>query len=75
MMKILMSAAAVTAVLAISHEAQAGITISDRRYWPREAAASEDSVRRPADALAAVTPSRPIPFEPHRYRGGPKAND
>ena len=71
MMKIVSLAVAMTVLVAVSHPAHAGTTISDQRYWPSAVAASHQVVRLPADAFASVA----IPSEPHRYRGGPKSND
>jgi hypothetical protein len=75
MMKICTLAAAMTALVAISHQAQAGTTISDQRYWPSEVASSQRIARLPVDAFASTLQPHAIQSEPHRYSGGPKSND
>jgi hypothetical protein len=54
-------------------QAYAGTTISDKRYWPREARlSSETVVRQPKNAFGAATaPSTETAGR--RYNGGPKS--
>jgi hypothetical protein len=73
--KSLVLATSMIALIAISGEAYAGATISDKRYWPSEARLSSQTVvRQPENAFGAVgAPS--IETAGRRYSGGPKSND
>jgi hypothetical protein len=52
--------------------AQAGTTISDRRYWPNEIRSSPvDTATSPFDAMASMNTTRPA-GNAFIYRGGPK---
>lgn len=67
-------------LLAVSANAYAGSTISDRSYWPNEARA--DTLQVPGDVASAyafagpavrMTPMFNSDLSP-RYQGGPKSN-
>jgi hypothetical protein len=51
--------AALLLILASSSDARAGVTISDRRYWPSEARGSPEQVIEvyPAYSYAGTTPA------------------
>jgi hypothetical protein len=74
-------AAALPAIvfIAMSGQAHAGATISDKRYWPDEVGPSSQYVVQPSDSdFGWTTPSAsPQAIEPdeHRYQGGPKSDD
>jgi hypothetical protein len=71
----LVLATSLMALVAISGQAHAGTTISDKRYWPREARlSSETVVRQPENAFgSAMVPSAETAGR--RYSGGPKSAD
>jgi hypothetical protein len=73
--KPLILATSMVALAALSSQAYAGATISDRRYWPSEARLSSQTVvRQPENAFdAAVAPF--IQTVGRRYSGGPKSAD
>ena len=70
-------------LVAISSAALAGTTISDRRYWPSEAAVGAGKAAAPSDASSAFASTQTAPrfqstVEPGggnmgRYSGGPKS--
>lgn len=70
-------------LMAISSAALAGATISDKRYWPNEAAASAGRAGAPNDASSAYASTQIAPrFQGAvtpggnnvgRYSGGPKS--
>jgi hypothetical protein len=68
-------------LMALSATAQAGLTISDQRYWPSEARQSVQSrTGSPIDAFASSGASRLEPAAntgesgaTWRYHGGPKS--
>ncbi len=60
---------------AISGQAFAGATISDRRYWPDETRASSVNVTPSAEnAFDSMTPKQAIEHEGRAYEGGPKSD-
>jgi hypothetical protein len=74
-------AAALPAVvfIAMSSQAYAGTTISDKRYWPDEVGPSSQYTVQPSDsdfgwAMPSASPQAIEPDE-QRYHGGPKSND
>jgi len=59
--------------VAISGQAYAGATISDKRYWPSEASsADQNAVQRPENAFDSAETPRGIEASGHSYHGGPK---
>jgi hypothetical protein len=58
-------------LLAMSGQAYAGVTISDKRYWPSEA---NSAVQRPENAFASAETPRAIETTRPFYEGGPKGN-
>jgi hypothetical protein len=74
-------AAALPAIefIAISGQAYAGATISDKRYWPNEVGPSSEYAIQPSDsdfgrAMPSASPQAIEPDE-QRYHGGPKSDD
>jgi hypothetical protein len=62
-------------LLAMSGQAYAGVTISDKRYWPSEASSADQSaVQRPENAVASAETPRAIETAGSFYEGGPKGN-
>jgi hypothetical protein len=63
-------------LLATSGQAYAGVTISDTRYWPREATSADQSaVQRPENAFASAETPRAIETTGPVYQGGPKGKE
>jgi hypothetical protein len=63
-------------LLAMSGQAYAGATVSDRRYWPNEASLTNQSaVQRPENAFASAETPRAIETTGLVYQGGPKGNE
>ena len=59
--------------VAISGQAYAGTTISDKRYWPSEASsADQNTVGRPENAFDSVEMPRGTEAPRPSYHGGPK---
>ena len=59
--------------VAISGQAYAGTTISDKRYWPSEvSSANQNAVQRPENAFDSAETPRRIAAPGPSYRGGPK---
>ena len=74
MTKPLILATSMMALVALSSQAYAGTTISDKRYWPNEARPSSQTVvSRPENAFDAMAQSTQT-VGPH-YHGGPKSGD
>jgi hypothetical protein len=74
-------AAALPAIvfIAMSGQAYAGATISDKRYWPDEVGPSSQYTVQPSDsdfgwAMPSASPQAIEPDE-QRYHGGPKSSD
>jgi hypothetical protein len=62
-------------LLSMSGQAYAGVTISDKRYWPSEASsADQGAVPRPENAFASAEAPRAIETPRSVYEGGPKGN-
>jgi len=62
--------------VAISGQAYAGATISDKRYWPSEASSADQyAVQRPENAFGSAEAPREIEATEQSYHGGPKEND
>jgi len=62
-------------LLAMSGQAYAGVTISDKRYWPSEASSADQrAVQRPENAFASAETTRAIETTRPSYEGGPKGN-
>jgi hypothetical protein len=60
--------------VAMSRQAYAGTTISDKRNWPSEASsANQNAVQRPESAFDSADTPRGIAEQ--SYHGGPKEND
>jgi hypothetical protein len=61
--------------VAISGQAYAGTTISDKRYWPSEASSvDQDAVQRAEPAFDSAETPRAIEATGQSYQGGPKQN-
>ena len=60
--------------VAISGQAYAGTTISDKRYWPSEVGPAQNAVQRPENAYDSAETPRRIEAAGETYRGGPKGN-
>jgi len=61
--------------VAMSGQAYAGTTISDKRYWPSQVnSAGQNMVQRPENAFDSSQTPRGIEATGHRYHGGPKVN-
>jgi hypothetical protein len=69
-------AAALPAIvfIAMSSQAYAGATISDKRYWPDEVGPVQPSDSDFGRAMPSASPPAIEPDE-QRYHGGPKSND
>jgi hypothetical protein len=68
-------AASMMAFIAMSGQAYAGTTISDKRYWPSEnSAADQNAVQRPENAFDSAEKPRGIEVTGRSYNGGPKVN-
>ena len=68
-------AAVVTTFIAISGQAYAGTTISDKRYWPSEVGPAQNAVQRPENAFYfGERPQASVATAPS-YQGGPKGNN
>jgi hypothetical protein len=62
--------------VALSGQAYAGTTISDKRYWPSEmSSADQDAVQRAENAFDSAATPPAIETTGRSYRGGPKEND
>ena len=62
-------------LVAISGQAYAGTTVSDKRYWPSDASsADQNPVRRAESAFASAGTSRADQVTERSYQGGPKVN-
>jgi hypothetical protein len=71
--KPLILATSMMALVAISSHAYAGATVSDKRYWPSEARVSSQTVvRQPQSAFGAAMAQFSETVE-RRYSGGPKS--
>ena len=68
-------ATSVMMFLAISGQAYAGTTISDKRYWPSEVGPAQNAVQRPENAAASAKTPQGIEAADQSYQGGPKGND
>jgi hypothetical protein len=71
--KALVLATSMIALVAISGQASAGVTISDKRYWPSEAR-TQTGVAHPSKAIGSSMPQISIVDNGHRYHGGPKSS-
>jgi hypothetical protein len=61
--------------VAMSGQAYAGTTISDKRYWPSEvSSADQNAAHRPENAFDSVETPRGIEATGQSYQGGPKGN-
>jgi hypothetical protein len=61
--------------VAMSGQAYAGITISDKPYWPSEVnLADQNAVRRPENAFDSAETPRGIEATEQSYRDGPTGN-
>lgn len=82
--KLILTASLLFPLVVLSSAALAGPTISDKRYWPNEAAATTPEAAKPNDAISAFASTAVAP--PHRgemtpsvaqnawrYYGGPKS--
>ena len=69
-------ATATMLLVAISGQAYAGATISDKRYWPSEvnAAADQTTVQRPENAFDAADMPQGNEATERHYQGGPKSD-
>ena len=62
-------------LVAISGQAYAGTTVSDKRYWPSDASsADQNPVRHAESAFASAGTSRADQVTERSYQGGPKVN-
>ena len=62
-------------LVAMSGQAYAGITISDKRYWPSELNAThQNAVQRPEKASDSAETPQGIEATEQTYQGGPKGN-
>jgi hypothetical protein len=69
-------AASMITIVAISGPADAGLTISDQRYWPSEVGRSSQSgERHHEDAFDSTMTTQTTKQGQSRYHGGPKYND
>ena len=68
-------ATSVMMFVAISGQAYAGTTISDKRYWPSEVGPAKNAVQRPENAVASAETPQGIEPADQSYQGGPKGND
>jgi hypothetical protein len=71
--KALVFGTSMIAFVAIAGQACAGVTISDKRYWPSEAR-PQATGRHPSEAFGSATPQISIVDNGHRYNGGPKSS-
>jgi hypothetical protein len=61
--------------VAMSGQAYAGTTISDKRYWPSEVSSTEqNTIQRPENASDSVETPRGTEATGQSYQGGPKGN-
>lgn len=61
--------------VAMSGQAYAGTTISDKRYWPSEVnSAAQNTIQRPENAADSAQTPRGIEPAEQSYQGGPKGN-
>ena len=69
-------AAATMLFVAVSGQAYAGTTISDKRYWPSEvnAAADQATVQRPENAFDSADMPQGNEATVRPYQGGPKSD-
>jgi hypothetical protein len=66
-------ATSVTVFVAMSGQAYAGTTISDKRYWPSEvSSADQNAVQRPENAFDSAETLRGTEAPEPSYHGGPK---
>jgi hypothetical protein len=69
-------AASMIMIVTIPEPADAGLTISDRRYWPSEVGRSSQPVERhDNDAFGSTMTPQTNQKGRDRYHGGPKYND
>ena len=62
-------------LVAMSGQAFAGATISDKRYWPSEATLTyQNDVQRPENAYGSAETPQKIEATEQSYQGGPKGN-
>ena len=74
--KHLVLATSMMMLVAMSGQAYAGITISDKRYWPSEVSAvHQNAIQRPENAFASTTRPPENEATDRPYEGGPKGND
>ena len=67
-------ATSIMVFVAISGQAYAGTTISDKRYWPSEVGPAQNAVQRPENAFASAETQQGIEAADQSYQGGPKGN-
>ncbi len=67
-------ATSIMVFVAISGQAYAGTTISDKRYWPSEVGPAQNAVQRPENAFASAGTPQGIEAVDQSYQGGPKGN-
>jgi hypothetical protein len=62
-------------LVAMSGQALAGATISDKRYWPGELGAThQNTIQRPENAFGSAEPPQETEPADQPYQGGPKGN-
>jgi hypothetical protein len=61
-------------LVAISGQAYAGTTVSDKRYWPSEASSADQNPVERESAFASAGTSRADQVTERSYQGGPKVN-
>jgi hypothetical protein len=69
-------ATAIMMLVAMSGQAYAGITISDKRYWPSGVSSvHRNVVQRPENAFASTKTPAGFAAIDRPYEGGPKGDD
>jgi hypothetical protein len=62
-------------LVALSGQAYAGTTISDKRYWPSEvSSAAQTAAQRAENAFDSAETPRGIQVTGRTYQGGPKGD-